>query len=272
MPPQRRRRAPARRPKRRAPKAAAQRTINPIVGLRPQAQHAKIVETFESVDLLPNQPYNLNFTIQSFTRATSLAVDFKYYKATHVKWELQPLYNTFQEGATAAPSKPQIYVLMNRNQETRNMVRSRLQEAGCTPTAFVKNHVIQYRPNWNSPGLLTSVSGSGGISGLATMGMKNEYGYVQSFVQNQSADSLQSIQTDSTVLPTPISNLANGVIWNGHYLFIDQDNSSESLPVAKLTCTVTWAFMGASDYGPATQTDQPLNPIALATLAHTTNN
>lgn len=259
------RRRAARKPARKGRKGRKAPMGGRIGGLVPRVQNAHIVESYFVADILPNTTYNANFTIQDCVRATAIAVNFQYYRAKWVKYEYQPLYNTFQEGAAVAPAKPNLYIFMNRNQETRNMSLARLLEAGCRPISLVGNKTIQYKPNWCSPGMLTTVSSPTGITGIASQGLHVEYGKVQSFVQNQATDSLQGVQTNSTTLPTSVANIANVVLYNGHAFYVEQEGSAPGLPVCRLNVTVSWEFMGASDYGPGTQVDQAA-PISLHSL------
>lgn len=216
-------------------------------------QTASIVETIQGPDILTNTGLVHWFALNQFYRATNLATNFKFYRAAEVKWEYLPLYNTFQENnSLAVVTKPYILTTMNRTQEyswsSLPVVDQRLQilAQGAQPTSFVGKKVLQYRPNWCSPGLtaVTYEGGTGGaVTGVTNLGLRTQYGY------------LACPQGDSFIGPAPNKPVTNGslfpyatvanypgdVVYNGHYIFVEQENSPP-IPIASVTCTVRWEF------------------------------
>jgi len=58
---------------------------NRKAGLRPTKQYATIVETLAANDVFPDTAYTGSFNLAQFFRATTLAKNFKYYRAKRVK-------------------------------------------------------------------------------------------------------------------------------------------------------------------------------------------
>jgi len=233
-------------------------------GLRPSRQYATIVETLAANDVFPDTPYQANFNLSQFFRATTLAKNFQYYRAKKVKWEYMPLYNTFQENnSVAAVGKPQFYMMMNRDQDIKfsgyssAQAQFSIQSAGADPSPFVKNKEIIYRPNWCSPGLIAvgvtkaDPPASNVVNAVYSLGMKKQFGWLPTpnldawlnpAQSNIPANSLTGVIGDAEMSPL----LNGGVIYNGHNLYIQQDNDP-NIPVGKCVCTVEWEFKGGKN-------------------------
>lgn len=240
-------------------------------------QTAKIMETIEIIDLQPNSSYLNSFTLAQFARASSLAPFFRWYRATKVSYQYEPLYNTFQEGTGPSVSAPYIYFLMNRTQDNHITTLNDIQACGARPTKLTKIIVKSYRPNWCSPGLVTfgqapQTQGAPIVQvGMYNNGLKAEYGWLQSpnsvDVAGTGVQITPSVASDQAVPggsspPVPImsANNTNQVMYNGHDVFIDQQNSPQATVVCRLTCTVHWEFKD-----PNNATNLSNTPITLAT-------
>jgi len=216
-------------------------------------QMAKIVETLEFVDINSDTVYNFNFNLSQFDRASVLAPNFKYYKAAKVTWNMEALYNTFQEanGGTGI-TQPYLYTTMNRTQDTTGQVVADLQAMGAKPIKFTGKHSISYRPNWCSPGLsVLTYTGGTGLPPVNTnsQGLKSQYGYLACPTNNPGHGNTsaytpansQAPPSGGFILPNAINT--NQVIYNGHTIFVDQlVPPSAPLTVARVTCTVEWHF------------------------------
>jgi len=266
------RRKPARRPRRarklRIPKIAE------------KGQTCTVIETFESVDINSNQPTSHVFTLQQFARASNIANNFKWYKALKVIYTYDPLYNTFQDGVNAA-SKPYMYTVMNRTQQTNTAGMNSLQSfqvAGARPVPFVGQKKIKYTPNWCSPGLLqVRQNATPPVSPLdivyTSNGLQAQYGWLAcpsapqtTWQANQTATNNGDYPLYSNNPPPGTANninsfvYNNSVVYNGHNTYIDQKFTGGETPVdpvARLTITVVWKFKGAN------------SPLGLATSAPT---
>ena len=231
-------------------------------GLNPSNQRAIIVETLDAGNLVADQPYQGTFNLAQFFRATTLAKNFQFYRANKVKYEYMPLYNTFQENnSIPAVAKPQIYFMMNRDQDISWSQRPPaqalflMQSAGADPKPFVNNLEIVYKPNWCSPGLsAVTLDGSkdpAPVTSVVSLGLKKQFGW------------LATPDTDAYAQPNALNNLANsvvgsgyvtsssanaGVLYNGHNFYISQYNEP-AIPVARLVVTVEWEFkLGKNNY------------------------
>jgi len=184
-----------------------------------------------------------------------------------------PLYNTFQESGTAAVvGKPQIYFMMNRDQDPYwaqlppGAQLSSLQSAGADPRAFTKNLEIVYKPNWCSPGLsaYSYNSSNATINSVVSLGMKKQFGWLPTPNKDvwQTPDKANMVANPVAAAGYTTSPTLNGaVIYNGHNLYIQQDNELE-IPVCKLLVTVEWEFkLGKQNYAvyqdPETVTKEP---------------
>lgn len=260
--PARRRRAPARRGRklRRAPR----RNVNKKAGIKPMKQFATIVESVELQDLKSDTPSQAVFYLSQFFRATTIAKNFQFYRAAKVKWEYQPLYNTFQQGnSTAVVSKPQFYFLMNRDQNPQWSVLSpgaalfNMQTCGADPVSFTNNKEIIYKPNWCSPGInaLTFSPVQSTTPGIAvdvvtnviSLGLKKQFSWLPTpdidaydYPSQYNPTTAPSSST-ATMNTGPIANA--GVVYNGHNVYIEQINEP-NVPVCKVLCTVEWQFKG----------------------------
>jgi len=223
-------------------------------------QRATIVETLAANDVFPDTPYQATFNLSQFFRATTVAKNFKFYRAKKVKWEYMPLYNTFQENnAVAAVGQPQFYFMMDRDQDTKFQSLApidalfSIQTTGADPTPFTKNKEIIYTPNWCSPGL-TAVGYTAGtppnpntINAVYSLGLKKQFGWLPTPNKDawQNPETVNEAQNPlSGFSNVAMSQILNGaVVYNGHNLYIQQDNDPE-VPIGKCIITVEWEFKG----------------------------
>ena len=254
-----------RAPGRRGPIKLGRKRRSKKAGLSVMNQYAKIVETIELTDLKADEAYQNTFHLSQFYRATTIAKNFKFYKAAKVKWEYMPFYNTLQQNnSTAVVTKPQLYWVMNRDQdptfEQRNSADAlfSMNNQGVDPIAFTRNLEIIYRPNWCSPGItaltFSPVSNPNGgttqvVTNVISLGLKKQF----SWLPTPNLDDYNTNRYNPTTAPdyngvpintSPTNNA--GVIYNGHNLYIVQENEPD-VPVCKVICTVEWLFKGPKD-------------------------
>lgn len=232
--------------KSRAPRAKSHKT-----------QMASIVETIEFSEILPNTSYTGSFDLAQFARASTLAANFKFYKAAYVEFSYEPLYNFYREDPTVPqPSVPYFYSVMNRTQSARALNLFDIQATGAKPIKFTKKITKSYKPNWCSPGLLTGnpYGAGGGVSfqqgGLYINGLKAEYGWLMcpEVVQlNNTGEFTSPLLPNNPALngmtianSLPINT--NQVVYNGHDIVLEQDSAVTGAVVAKVTATVHWLF------------------------------
>jgi len=257
MPIRRHRRARKSKPRRRvAKKLSLHRTIAP-------ANTACITELVEYTDITANTTLGLNFSLFEFTRASIIAANFKFYRATHVEWLIDPLYNVFGEAETTgatSTSVPYIYHRMNRNQDSVGYTIANLQAMGAKPYKFTKQMRYAYRPNWCSPGMQSFTINTAveppnqPVTSVVSQGRKVEYGWLatpnrQPSTNTGSRANMQFNPLHGNVPPAVpgtayymAGDLPNAVLFNGSDIFIDQLNSNGSTILARITAKVTWEF------------------------------
>lgn len=227
-----------------------------VPGTNDGGQMARIKETVGFLDILPNTGYNFNFNLSQFRRALQLAPNFKWYKPVKVEWQIEPLYNTFQDGnAGTEITVPYIYMTMNRTQDRTGISLEDIQAMGAKPQKLIGKKTIAYRPNWCSPGLNTYanvvVSTPTGVTNAITrftnLGLRANYDWVASPVQlNTPAEDPNLPKYIVPALPFGTGqddmNAVNcsQVIYNGHTVWVEQVNNTQR--VARVTCTVHWVF------------------------------
>ena len=220
-----------------------------------KAQTARIIETIDFTDLNPGVNYNFNFNLSQFVRASQLAPNFKWYKAAKVTWQVEPLYNTFQDGTTGGEvTMPYMYSVMNRTQDNTLLNLNDFQAMGCKPNKLISKKTMTYRPNWCSGGLniqLADVT-KGLLTEVPQLGLKAQYSYlacprITTGFPNPNVVTLSPAAPD-TIIPPGVSgimakNWVNAVVYNGHSVYIDQGVPTGTLqPCAKVVATVEWHF------------------------------
>jgi len=233
-------------------------------------QMARIVETVEFNDNVPNQTYQNTFTLAQFPRAGVLSGNFQFYKAHKVTWSYEPLFNTFQEnqiGGAQSVSKPYIYMLMNRVQNLNNgLTLQNIQACGAKPQSLVSKKSITYRPNWCSPGLTAVTPGNDPVSPIQSMvsqGLKCQYGWLGTAGRmailngpNGQYVPLATVSANQSEQMSPINDgltgktqnaliYNNNAVYNGHTTYVEQTSPVLGQSVARLTCTVEWHFKGS---------------------------
>lgn len=265
------RRRRGRKAHRRARKNHRRGRRSPAVATAGRGQMARIVETLELNDLTPNVTYDSTFTLAQFPRAATVAMNFQFYKAAKVTWNYEPLYNTFQEnqiGGVSSVSKPYIYMLMNRIQNSNmGTTLPNIQACGAKPQAMTAKKTLTYKPNWCSPGLLAVQPGTSPVEPINShvqQGLKAQYGWLASSgtanlingpngagvgeatISGNQATAYAPIGAEYTGAFTQNTKVyANSVTYNGHVSYIEQQNAVLGQTVARLTCTVEWLFKGA---------------------------
>ena len=218
-----------------------------VRGINDAGQMARIKETVEFTDLNPNLGYNFNFNLSQFIRAAAIAPHFKFYKATKVEWTIFPLYNTFQDGTGGGEvSIPYLYMTMNRTQDTTGINLLDIQAMGAKPKKLSSKHVIKYTPNWCVPGLMGNWNTSPTVPNIA-QGLKAVYDWIVC-PDNNPGKNTGSPQQPAGAAPgviTNYQNVPNLCLYNGHSVFVDQSVNTGTLQaVARVVCTVHWAFKG----------------------------
>ena len=257
---------PPRRRVRRAPKRRVAKRKGHRRGRAPTSskQMARITETIEYKNLDPNQVLSCSFNLNQFQRARTLATNFRWYKATHVTWTLEPQFTTYQSGAGFS-SVPYLYQVMNRTQDADGrLTLSDMLTMGARPKKLTSVIKTSYRPNWCSPGLLTqNVVAGAGFGGLLNNifmnGVKPEFGWLQAPNDLPAApiginppQNLMLGQTTSSA-NTIVRNVPSACLYNGHQYYIEQNTFASSVNNYKVTCRVQWSFK------------DPKNVLAIAT-------
>lgn len=223
---------------------------------------AHIHEVVEFNDVNANQVQGLNFSLFQFPRASELAPNFKWYRASKVEWYIDPNYNVFAEGAVGgiangSTSVPYLYHRMNRNQDGFNYTIRNLQAMGAKPVKFTKQLKFIYKPNWCSPGLSSYVTSEGNgtaITNLRQQGLTPQYGWLMStdkrpidttgnevnLVTSDLQGNFSLFAPPSTAGMTAVST--NAPLYNGSDIFIDQFDSQVGTVLGRVTCKVTWEF------------------------------
>jgi len=217
-------------------------------------QYAKIRESYAFTDINPGLNYNFDFNLSQFIRASQLAPNFKWYKATKVTWTIEPLYNTFQDGTAGTEvTMPYYYMVMNRTQDNSQLNLLDFQAMGCKPKKMTSKQVISYRPNWCSGGLNMQWynTATGAYEATPQLGLQAQYGWLASPNKQITATNNGTLLTplDPLIVPpfgisTNLANIyTNATVYNGHSVFIDQGVPTGTLqPVGKIVCTVDWVF------------------------------
>ena len=213
-----------------------------------RGQTASIVETIVgTASLSSGSVYAQIFNLGLFPRAKSLAPQFQFYKAARVTFSYEPLYNTFQEGV-ATPSKPYMYLQMNRTQLLYTGANlQELQASGARPQSFTSLKNISYTPNWCSSGVIVT-NQSNPVLAVAQSGLKKEYTWLTCPTIDTGSANTSTAVIDNAINQTGTFSgssfvVANQPVYNGHIIAFDQ--SSGASDIARVTVTVHWLFKGA---------------------------
>jgi len=214
-------------------------------------QYATIQETIEVSPLYSGVNNSLVFNLMQFERASAVAQNFRWYKATKVIWTLEPLFTVYQDGV-GGDTVPYIYKIMDRTQDSLAMNLTDLQASGCRPIKLTSTKVFSYTPNWCSPGLTTFTRDSvtGAYVGGTVQGMRAQYAWLAAPHGNgfTTAPNVPSfIIPSDTRNPIPATSgfdavETNQVCYNGMDLYLDQATNVGEERVCKMTCTVHWEF------------------------------
>lgn len=203
---------------------------------------AHIVETIETFPFKPNQGYTGQFNIADFTRATTLAGQFRFYRAAKVEYIWEPQYTTYQAGS-AAVDVPFLYYVMNRNGTEQPISVQSLQRMGAYPLKFYKNIIKTFKPN----------TLMGTLSGKQIIEQSAPPTQIVTARANWTFSPTYDIWQSSEILSTTngvqdIAIAANQVglgpaRYYGIDFICDQDMpASTDEPVGKLTIRVHWEF------------------------------
>jgi len=247
------------------------------IAVPPGQQICRVTETIAAQDMVVNTLYENHFSLVSFKRAHYLSAGFGFYRAKKVTWTYEPLFNTFQEQGSFAPSIPYMYSLMNR-QNDANLPRTLagLQASGCIPRKFAAGKIkVVYRPNWTRAGLpaLSLVNGVYEPTGNV-VGSEADYGWIpkSSNTQTMYPAGSGSNYTGLLVTVNPVQSSVPGgslitgnsecdsVPYLGHTVYFDQANVPAGNSIARVTCTVEWEFKTPSWNPFLIQTNLTLDP------------
>lgn len=254
---------------------------------------AHTVETldFGPINLNSGSPYELAFQISQFERAVAIQQEFRFYRATHVTWTLEPAYDQYPAnvvlavtGTVSADSIPYVYIKMDRTGSAPFQSLDDFQDSGLKPRKWDRKIVTKYRPNWlgqwqgvtspNPP----ATPGAGlagadqGAPGLDT----NPEGFpapvaqaITNFAEKPKFGYLPTVQK-GTVLSTgaKVETLDSTIHW-GHQLLLFQQNTvtgSNPRTYGNLLCTVHWEFKDpyvdqATSGGPDLAAKQLVQPV-----------
>jgi len=258
----RRIRAPRRRPARKAP--ARKR-----VGKKPTAkQYATIQETVEYADMTSGINLALAFRLNQFDRASKLATNFRWYKASKVVWSLEPLYNSYEDNG--GDTVPYLYKIMDRTQDNLSMNLLDFQASGCKPMKLTSKKTFSFTPNWCSAGLTTFTENpTGGIINMTSQGLKAQYAWLAAphsqggGLPDTLPDYIGPLDPRTTPLPANSgmnSVSTNAVLYNGMDIIIDQAHNLGRDEVCRIVATVTWQFKDPKHNGYVREYVEPIKP------------
>ncbi len=242
------------------------------------AQRAHSIETIDFGLEAPNNINSQTFQLSYFARSSAIAACYRFYKAVACEWEYIPIFNTFQEsdaGSTVRPGIPQLLYAMNRTQDSTTPAPQYqlqyMESQGARPKNLSNKITVKYKPNWASPGLgmtqYTTISTLPAMLSPKTLGLKTEYGWLAGPLTIDTfpnggvyppggfpSGSQQAFVpiVDGTVPGTlgfvPNTVATNTVVYNGHDIYIQQDNAFSTgapavpVPVCRIRLTVKWEF------------------------------
>lgn len=229
---------------------------------------AHTVETldFGPINLNTGAPYELAFQISQFERAVSIQQQFRFYRATHVTWTLEPAYDQYPAnvvlvtaGAVSADSIPYVYIKMDRTGSAPFQSLDDFQDSGLKPKKWDRKIVTKYRPNWlgqwqglntQDPG--TTPSGVTAADSAAPGLDTNPEGfpspsaaYVTNFAEKPKFGYLPTVQKGVTISTGAHVELPDSTIHWGHQMLLFQQNTvtgSNPRTYGNLLCTVHWEF------------------------------
>lgn len=219
--------------------------------------YATCVEVSETNGVLPNVAYDAQFNIGSsqgnsaginpdrFERATILASQFKFYRATRVEYTYQPLFNTYQAGSGA--SVPYLYQVMNRSGEQQptaagapTLSRFQLQRMGATPEKLIKTLFKSYKPN--------TLVGTASSHNLATGGSLGKtsafinWSFTPKYDEWLSTEILKGSYPLASGSPNINAAIVQPPNYYGHWFYIHQDDVNGEVPVCDILVKVHFEF------------------------------
>lgn len=241
--------------------------------LNPMNQSAYSIETLDFGDLKAGQLYNQNFQLNEFPRSSAIAACYRWYRAVSVEFEYTPYYNVFTQGSSNQ-DLPQLFSIMDRSQNSGTpppqYALTYMESMGAKARQFTKKIKISYKPNWCSSGLLLNTVDGGGhqVSAIKSMGLTPQYGWLASPAiidtfpngkayppgagivgnnqdmipdWNATTPGFENSQPNgSPFVTTSVST--NSVLYNGHILYLHQDNPSATAYIGQVRMTVKWEF------------------------------
>lgn len=116
--------------------------------LSPRANFASIVETYDAGDVVINQPYEIKEQLSNFSRASTVAKEYQFYRLTRIELEFQVKYNQYRDDATSSAATPHFYMMKNRNGSLPNYFDNEYMLAqGCKPIQFTRDRKFGWKPN-----------------------------------------------------------------------------------------------------------------------------
>jgi len=217
--------------KRKAP-ARRRRAAGPPRSLRPNHQVATVVETLDpQSSFLDNLAINQSTYLLNFKRCIQMTTLYEQFRIEEVAYTYSPLWNTFQESSGTASSVPVFYSVMDRLQSLNPSTTSLtdLVQMGARRRLFTKPITIRYRPNT----MVTT-----GVASPASPGQ---------ILQINGADygrwfpcTTQNVGSQQNNTPNTLS--AHTQIYNGHWVYFQQDSGANVQPAATVAITIRVSF------------------------------
>lgn len=256
------------RPRRKAPKRKpAKRARKSIVRVTDSARLVEGAEDQLTLDANGNFAYNYTTSLSEFQRAQEVAHAYKYYRCAKIELQFLPYANLSQVGGGAGARLPQLYFSVDR---TMNMnitpSEAEMIERGVSPKVWNTKRVYSWKPN-----LLQSVQlemeqpadGGGRPLGVQSISAINSVPLFNKWLPTQQSYAFTNIPPAMTGLQ--VSQLASNpyaLRYYGAVFVIDQEGGTAQA-VGDLISKVTWEFKGPR----ALKTNAPdvLPPISPAT-------
>lgn len=193
------------------------------------------------VDTAPSLAYGtgalrtIDLSTDLFPRASSVALNYKWFRLAKVEYEYRPKYNVFQEGSSAAgPSIPWLWTSRAREAPATAVdpmlgtsALPVFEEVGAVMRRFNRKITIRYKPN--------------------TLSATTYAANLRPPLQSQTTFSPVYNKWFPTQDPSNMTNSADInniplVTYYGHYDYVDQENKGTPAAVFELVRRCTWEF------------------------------
>lgn len=111
------------------------------------ASTTETVELFDFTAAQNGQPFNCEFNITSFPRASAMRSHFRWYRCTHVEWVYQPANSAYPTLSSAQNAVPYLYISMDRNGQAPYTNSASFLDAGILPKMLNRKISVKYVPN-----------------------------------------------------------------------------------------------------------------------------